>query len=100
MMRLRFTAAAEADLRQIAIFIASDSPRQAATFVRQLRTACRGLLDKPYRFPQASPGKNSFVRKRPHGAYVIIYAVQENAVEIIRVLHSARDYENILDLND
>lgn len=100
MKRLRIAAAAEADLTDIAVFIATDSPARAGTFVRQLRTACRGLLDKPYRFPRASPGRNANVRKRPYGAYVIIYAVDENAVEIVRVLHGARDYQKIFEAID
>lgn len=97
-MRLKFSAGAEADLREILAFIAADNPRRARAFLRELRMACRGLLDKPHRFPLVSRAATEGVRKRPHGAYVILYQVGQNAVLIVRVLHSARDYYKVLDL--
>jgi plasmid stabilization system protein ParE len=99
-MRLRFSAGAEADLREILAFIADDNPRRARTFLRELRRACHSLLDKPNRFPLISRAAAAGVRKRPYGAYVILYQVGENAVLIVRVLHSARDYYKVLDLED
>ena len=43
-MRLRFSRRAEADLEEIAAFIARDNPVRAVSFVRMLREDCRPLL--------------------------------------------------------
>jgi plasmid stabilization system protein ParE len=65
-------------------------------FLKKLRSACRGLTRNPLRFPLASPERDPSIRKRPYGAYIILYEVGENAVSIARVLHSARDYEKVV----
>jgi len=39
------TAEAEADLEQIAEYVAEQSPRSALTLVRELRERCESLLD-------------------------------------------------------
>jgi len=36
------------------------------------------------------------VRRVPHGDYLIFYRVIDDTVEVIHVLHGARDYEAIL----
>jgi len=41
-------------------------------------------------------GKIAAVRRRPHGNYLIFYRVGAEQVEILHVLHGARDYEPIL----
>ena len=32
----------------------------------------------------------------PHGNYLIFYRIADDTVEVLHVLHGARDYENIL----
>ena len=41
------TAEAEADLEQIAAYVAEQSRRSALTLVRELRERCESLLDAP-----------------------------------------------------
>ena len=42
-MLFRFSRRAEADLKEIATYIARDNPARAVTFVQELREHCRGL---------------------------------------------------------
>jgi toxin ParE1/3/4 len=66
--RCEFTRLAEADLSEIAHYIAADSPK----------TALRFLDD------------GSGVRVAVHGHYLIFYAAYDNAVMIERILHASR----------
>lgn len=36
------------------------------------------------------------MRRRVHGADLIFYRIGEDAVEVLHILHGARDYERIL----
>lgn len=45
----------------------------------------------PYAFPAASRGAGHGLRRRPVGRYAIYYRLRNDAVEIVRVVHAARD---------
>jgi toxin ParE1/3/4 len=93
-MRFRFSRRAEADLKEIAAYIARDNPARAGTFVRQLREHCRRLVA----FPEARrlrPELGEGVRISVFGNYVVLYVVQEDILEIRRVVHGARDLVDI-----
>jgi toxin ParE1/3/4 len=40
------------------------------------------------------------LRRRVSGNYVIIYRVNTDVVEILRIFHGAMDYENLLDVRE
>jgi toxin ParE1/3/4 len=84
-----FSDAAKSDLRQIALFIARDSPSRARSFVRELRFACEGLSENPYLFAALADYKN--LRRRVVGNYLIIYSVDENQISIVHIVNGARD---------
>lgn len=90
MARLRFAFHAERDLVEIGDFIARDSPPNAARFIAQLEEFCRFLASRPLAGrvrDELSTGLRSFT----YGRYVIFYRVIDDGVEIVRVLHGARD---------
>lgn len=94
-MRLEFSPAAEADLVEIASFIARDNVPRAVTFIDELEEACVKLID----FPQsgvARPDIRAGLRSKPHGSYVIFYSVLERLIRIERILHGARDIGAII----
>jgi toxin ParE1/3/4 len=87
--RCEFTRLAEADLTEIALYIAADSPKTALRFVDELRRHCRQLTEHPARNPlreQYGVG----VRVAVHGKYLIFYVERESEVIIERILHRAR----------
>jgi toxin ParE1/3/4 len=93
-MRFRFSRRAEADLKEIAAYIARDNPARAVRFVQQLREHCRGLVA----FPEARrlrPELGEGVRLSVFGNYVVLYVVHEDILEIRRVAHGARDLADI-----
>jgi toxin ParE1/3/4 len=91
-MRVRIARAAANDLSEIADWIAQDSPAAALHMVSRLRDACRSLEQFPERAPVV--GLRS-LRRRPIDDYAIFYRVTTE-VEIVRVLHSARDWASLL----
>ncbi len=95
-MKLVFTDEAKADLLQIGEWIAEDNPARAFTFVDELEDRCARLTGMPHAYPLVPHHENSGVRRVAHGHYLIFYRVTADAVEILHVLHGARDYELIL----
>lgn len=85
----QFKERAEADLNDIALFIASDSPAAALRFVGELRSLCQSLTENPSRYrlrEEYGPG----VRVAAHGRYLIFYAERGDTVVIERILHGSR----------
>ena len=95
-MKVSFADPAEADLEAIGSWIAEDDPIGAAAFLAQLRDRCLSLSDKPNRFPVAFHSGRNVVRKLVHRGYLIFYRVVEDRVEIVHILHGARDWASLL----
>jgi toxin ParE1/3/4 len=93
---INVSAAAEADLESIGNWIAEENPNRAVTFVRELRERCHGLVDMPRAFPLVPRFEHTGIRRRRYGSYLIFYRVDAAAIEIVRIIHGAREYETIL----
>jgi toxin ParE1/3/4 len=91
-----FTDKAEADLESIGDHIASDSPRRAKSFVKELRERCESVADMPRAFPLIPRYEQLGVRRRIYRNYLIFYRVDEGTITIVHVLHGAMDYMGIL----
>jgi plasmid stabilization system protein ParE len=48
------------------------------------------------RQPESSEDQRSAIRRRPFGRFLIFYRVDQGAIEVIHILHGARDYESLL----
>jgi toxin ParE1/3/4 len=90
------THEAEADLERIGDHIAVDNSRRAATFVQELREKCAALAHAPRAYPLVPRHEHAGVRRRPYGNYLIFYRVGIGIIEVVHILHGARDYETIL----
>ena len=95
-MRVVFAREAEADLTEIALFIARDNKPRALSFTRELRQAARQLGDMPRAFPLIPRYEHYGVRRRPYGNYLIFDRVEDDRLTVLHVLHGARDYERLL----
>ena len=89
-MRLLFTPMAESDLESLGDYIASDNPRRAITFVRELREQCQRIALNPSGY-RMRPELGQGIRSCAHGNYVLFFEASDNAVSVIRILHGARD---------
>jgi toxin ParE1/3/4 len=87
---------AETDLEEIGDYIARDNPRRALTFVQELRERCTQITHHP----EAAPLRPEFgvdLRLVPFGRYLIFYTVSAKAVRIERILHGARQLQDLFD---
>jgi len=90
---------ARADLLDIWNYVADDSPAKADRLLDTINKKCQTLA----RFPKMGRVRNELgasLRSFPVGNYVIFYREVSRGIEIIRVLHGARDIEGIISSGD
>ena len=78
------------DLNEIHDFIAEDSLSMALRFINTLQEKCHLLAQSPAigrSREELAPSLRSF----PVGKHVIFYRDAQDGIEIIRILHGARD---------
>jgi plasmid stabilization system protein ParE len=95
-MRVVITDAAYADLRGIGLVIAADNPARAETFLQDVLSRCNQLASMPRAFPLVPAWEALGIRRRPFRDYLIFYRVNDKAVEVLRILHGARDIDALL----
>jgi toxin ParE1/3/4 len=94
-MRLVFRVEAAADLRRIARETrAAWGEDQAKRYVSALRNEIKSLMQFPLRYPDFEPRPG--LRRMNCGRHAVIYLVQDDRIEIIRVLHVASDMTAIV----
>jgi plasmid stabilization system protein ParE len=89
--RVVWTETAATDLEQAADYIAGDSPRYAAAFVREVRDVARSLSDLAERGRIVPEFANQQIRELFVQRYRLIYHVEPDAISIIGFIHGARD---------
>ncbi len=85
---------AEKDLDEIWDYIARDSPERATKFLRSLNEKLNRLSKNPL-MGRARNEIDENLRSFPYGNYIIFYTPITNGIDVIRILHCARDYERI-----
>ena len=87
---------AATDLIDIWSYIADDSESNADSFINDLSEALHFLAERPGIGRQREE-LGTAIRSFPFRRYVIFFRETMDAVEIVRVLHGARDAENLLE---
>jgi toxin ParE1/3/4 len=96
MKQLVFTPAARDDLLTIGLYIADDDPVRAESFVAELEAKARQIVEWPGSFPardDISPG----LRAAIHGQYLLLFRDLGEEVRLVRILHGARNLQQIFD---
>ena len=91
MTPVRLLAEARKDLDEIWSFVAADSVEQADRLVTRLLDVCDSTLAT---FPQSGrprPELDVGLGSLSVGNYVVFYRFTEDAVQVVRILHGARD---------
>jgi toxin ParE1/3/4 len=89
-VKVTFSPAAEADLMDIATFVAQDNPKRALTFVDELEGKCNALGGAPG-IGTSRPELGEGICMLPHGRYLIFYRAVNKGLRIERIMHGARD---------
>ena len=94
-MRVVWTPQAKGDLRSIGLHIAWDSSRAAVAVVRRIRRSAAVLRDHP---GLGHPGRIVGTRELvvPRTPYLVPYRIRDDRVEILAVLHAAREWPDTL----
>ena len=88
---------AGSDLIEIWSYIADDSTANADSFIDKLYETIQLLANQPgsgRRREELAPG----ILSLPFGRYIIFYRASQDSIEIIRVLHGARDIQTIFEV--
>lgn len=92
MLHVTKTVRAEEDLDEIWFYIALDNVAAADNLLDDIDSSCQLLAVQPQAGrlrPELAPELRSF----PVGRYVMFYRPRDDGIEVVRVLHSARDIE-------
>src|ERR1700722_163442 len=98
---LRILPAADADVDEAALFIARDNFDAAMRFFDAGDATYRQIREHPARWPKYELPEPQLANLRKHAVvgfrnYLVFYEIRGDVVEIIRVLHGARDIPSIL----
>jgi plasmid stabilization system protein ParE len=96
MGRYVLSAAARADLSEIAEFIRQDSPDAARRVIESLRDAMARLSRMPGMGHVREDLAPVLLRFWPVYSYLIVYRPDSRPLQILRVLHAARDVRSVL----
>jgi len=99
MQKPKFLRAAENDLLEIWLYIAEDDQDAATRLLLTIQSKCQLLAENGKLGPERSdiaPGMRYFVV----GNFLILYREVDETVEIVRVLHGARNLETIFNTKD
>jgi toxin ParE1/3/4 len=94
--RVTKTARAEQDLEEIWFYVALDDVAAADALLDDFDNSCLLLATQP-KMGRAREELANELRSFPVGRYVFFYRPLADGVEIVRVLHGARDVTAIAD---
>ena len=96
MRRVVITGRAERDLTSILSYIAEDSPIQAVMMVDRLERAAMNLSETASSFQRLDHPEYPELRRRVVGSYNIVYAIDDDTVEVLHFAHAARNLDTLL----
>ena len=85
---------AKADIDEIAAYIAADNVDAALTFESRIANLFQMLADNS-KLGRERPELSEHLRSFPEGNYLIFYREWAGRIAIVRVLHGARDLDEI-----
>lgn len=94
--RVVVTAEAAADIEAIGDYVALDSPYQAARLLVWLDRAVDDLATVAEHYPVIVVRGEDAIRRRVVGPYNVLYWITDDRVEVVHVVHGARNLKAVL----
>ena len=94
MSRVIFSPQAEEELLEIAFYIAQDNPEAALSFLERIERICAVIAASPEigrLREELAPNLRGFLVEQ----YVVFYVPTQGGIEVVRVLHGARDLPSL-----
>lgn len=90
-MKIFWTFSAQSDLENIFDYISQDNPQAAYKLYEEIIYKVEALIEFPY---SGRPGRVQNTREKIISdlAYVIIYRVHKEMVQVLRILHGAQQW--------
>jgi toxin ParE1/3/4 len=89
--KVSVTRRAQRDLRQIGSYLEREAGRRTATiWAGRLKARLESLSEQAHR-GQSAEEFGAGRRRLGENPYVIVYEIREDLVQIVRILHGARD---------
>jgi len=98
-LRLVIAPRAQADLRDVAEYIAKEDPGAALRILVRTEKSIERLLERPFLGPAVVRPPRRDLRKLTIAPYIVFYRVAGAELQVVRLLHSSRDVDDVL-LND
>ena len=95
-MKVRLSGRAQRDLQSIFAYLSGESQEAAVRVLDRLETAGLELGDRSKLYPLVPRHEGTGFRRRVIGSYNLYYIMENDTVEIVAVLHSARNVDQIL----
>ncbi|RYE85861.1 MAG: type II toxin-antitoxin system RelE/ParE family toxin [Hyphomicrobiales bacterium] len=96
MREVVITAEAAHDLQEIHAYLLREAPSQADVALARLEAACTNLAETALQYPLFPGREERGVRRRVVRPYNVLYRLRGDLVEVVHVLHGARDAERLL----
>jgi toxin ParE1/3/4 len=90
------TPAAIEDLKEIVGYIAFDNVAAAAKWLDEMEALFALLATQPLMGTELQSRRHGPIRQHAHGQYVVYFRGAGEGVEIVRVLHGARDHRSLI----
>jgi toxin ParE1/3/4 len=87
---------ARLDIDQIVTFISRDSLPAASHWLDNMKTLFGLLATQPFMGAEIDSRRYGKIRRHAHGNYVVYFRGINDGVEIVRVLHGARDHQGLI----
>jgi toxin ParE1/3/4 len=91
MIPVNVSEAAQRDLDDIWLYIAKDSPANADSFIDRLIDTATKVLSVIPRGGRICEELGEGIRSFPVESYIVFYKEADSSVDIVRILHGARD---------
>lgn len=95
MMPVHIVESAQQDIAQIRDYIAAEDVEASSRFLANIDRVL-GLLEYQPRMGRARADLRSGIRLIPLGSYVMAYTIGRVRIDVVRVLHGARDLRSVL----
>ena len=98
MNRVRISLEASRDLEEVEEYISHNNPDAAVRLILSIREKCELLS----RQPEIGSDRSELfqnLRGFPVGNYLIFYLSTKNGIDVVRVLHGARDISKLFGLD-
>ncbi len=95
-MHFKLTLPAVADLCEIEDYINKNNIFAAQNLIHRLELRCKSLTRNPHlgsKRDYLKPGLRTITESKN---YLICYRIRKDSIEVLRILHGARDVEKIL----